>query len=314
VAREARTKLAIGARRPARIRMDRNGHGAANRPRHFAAGRCAVGNNVSVHSGAAPPRGTDNRHTSNTRILQAHPLRMGARDAGRRFVWVGAHTEWQAYPHALSPARRRHCRADDNSAGLGRGYPGGTSGDRSGRDFASGGQATFRLPSPHLLALPTDATSRDELYRAFEIQLARALVSQSFGRNAYTNRLASQEIVQWELARVGLVGPSITEATRDALATQLGGGAVQPLSTISLRTNSSRTGTTGATIMSLAFAFLDQTLGAGSVERLIPAMGRSTTLGEAIHAALQVEPGTLEEAWQSYLQGVVRRQEPPCCG
>jgi hypothetical protein len=54
--------------------------------------------------------------------------------------------------------------------------------------------------------------------------------------------------------------------------------------------------------MSLALHFLDQTLGAGTVERLIPAVGRSATLGEAIRTGLQVDPKTLEEAWQRYLQ------------
>jgi hypothetical protein len=180
---------------------------------------------------------------------------------------------------------------------------------RSGRDSFGSGPATLRLPSPYSLALPSDANSRDELYRAFEIRLAQMLVSQSLGRNSYMNRPASQEIVQWELARVGLVGPSFTEAARDALAAQLEAGTAQPLSTILLRSNSGRVDTTGAATLSLAFAFLDQALGTGAVERLIPAMRDNATLGDAIHTAFHVEPGTLEEAWQSYLQGVVGRQE-----
>ncbi len=194
----------------------------------------------------------------------------------------------------------------------GRGFLGGTaleSSARSGRDFFGGGQATLRLPSPYSLALPSDANSRDELYRAFEIQLAQMLVTRSLGRNSRMNRLASQEIVQWELAHVGLVGPSFTEAARDALAAQLEVGKVQPLSTIPLRSNSGRVDTTSAATLSLAFAFLDQALGTGAVERLIPAMRDNATLGDAIHAALHVESGTLEAAWQSYLQGVVGRQE-----
>ena len=198
----------------------------------------------------------------------------------------------------------------ENSAS-GRGFFSGTALEnpaRSDRDFL-GGPATLRLPSPYSLALPSDATSRDELYRAFEIQLAQMLVTRSLGRNSRMNRLVSQEIVQWELARVGLVGPSFTEAARDALAAQLETGKVQPLSTIPLRSNSGRVDTTGAATLSLAFAFLDQALGTGAVEGLIPAMRDNATLGDAIHAALHVEPGTLEEAWQSYLQGVVGRQE-----
>ena len=195
----------------------------------------------------------------------------------------------------------------------GRGFFSGTALEnsaRSGRDFL-GGQAALRLPSPYSLALPSDANSRDELYRAFEIQLAQMLVTRSLGRNSYMNRPASQEIVQWELARVGLVGPFITQATQAALAAKLEAGASPSLATISLRSNSFRVDTSGAATMSLAFAFLDQTLGTGSVERLIPAMRDSTTLGDAIHTALEVDPGTLESAWQDYLWDVVEHQDQP---
>jgi hypothetical protein len=177
---------------------------------------------------------------------------------------------------------------------------------RQGQGFFSRDQSpTLRLSSPSLLALPTDAKSRDELYRAFETQLARMVVTQAFGRNQYMNRLASQIIIQWELARVGLAGPFITEATKQALTAQFEAGVTQPLATISLRSNSFRVDTSGAARVSLALEFLDQTVGTGTVERLIPAMRDSTTLGDAIHTALQVDPGTLESAWQSYLQDVV---------
>jgi hypothetical protein len=54
--------------------------------------------------------------------------------------------------------------------------------------------------------------------------------------------------------------------------------------------------------MSFALAFLEQTLGSNTVERLIPAIGTSATLGEAIQTALQVDPATFEAAWQSYLK------------
>jgi hypothetical protein len=104
---------------------------------------------------------------------------------------------------------------------------------------------------------------------------------------------------------MGLAGPFITEATRHALAIKLDSGVRQPLAAISLRSNSFRADTSDAAIMSLGIAFLDQNLGTGAVERLIPAMGNSTTLGEAIHTAIQVDPATLESAWQNYLQDIM---------
>jgi hypothetical protein len=125
------------------------------------------------------------------------------------------------------------------------------------------------------------------------------------------NRLASQVILQWELARVGLAGPLITQATKQALATKLDAGATQPLAAISLRSDSFRVDTSDAAIMSLGIAFLDQNLGTATVERLIHALGNSTTLGEAIHTGIQVDPATLESDWQNYLQDIVRQTDQP---
>lgn len=160
------------------------------------------------------------------------------------------------------------------------------------------GQApTVRLVSPHLVGLPTDTVSRDELYRAFKIQLVQTLVARASGRGGYANRMPSSSIVQWELARVGLTDPAISEMTKRPLTSR-----PQPLEAISLRSNVARLDTSGELLMSLALHFLDQNLGAGTVERLIPAVGRSATLGEAIRRGLQVDPKTLEEAWQRYLQ------------
>jgi len=200
----------------------------------------------------------------------------------------------------------------ENSVNLGRGLFGESDSGfaRPGRDFfGAGGQTTVRLSSPHLLALPTDTNSRDELYRAFELRLAQALVSQAYGRNLYANRPASQAIIEWELARVGLTGPFITQATRSALMAKLEAGSMPPLATLPLRPNSFRADASSTAMMSLAFAFLDQTQGTGTVERLIPAMRGSTTLGDAIHAALLVDPATLESAWQNYLWDVARQQD-----
>ena len=179
----------------------------------------------------------------------------------------------------------------DNAPRLGRGSFGGDE------------PVTLRLPSPYIMALPTDANSHDEVYRVFESQLAQTLVLQAFGRNLYMNRLASEVILRWELARVGLAGPFITEATKHTLATKLQAGTAQLLAAISLRSNSFRADTSDAAMMSLAFAFLDQNLGTGAVERLIPALRDSTTLGDAIRTAFQVDPTTLESAWQNYLRG-----------
>ena len=170
---------------------------------------------------------------------------------------------------------------------------------------------TLRFSSPSLLALPTDANSRNELYRALEIRLAQAVVYQAFGRGLYMNRLASQAVVQWELARMGLAGPFISEATRQTLMTELEAGATQPLATMSLRSSSFRVDSSDAAMMSLAFEFLDQAQGADVVERLIPAMRNSATLGDAIRTALDVDPATLESAWQSYLLNVVEHQDQP---
>ena len=139
----------------------------------------------------------------------------------------------------------------------------------------------------------------------------RWLSLKHLGETCTMNRLASQVIMQWELARVGLTGPFITQATRAALTAKLEAGVTQPLATLSLRSNSFRVDASGAAMMSLAFAFLDQSQGTGSVERLIPAMRNSTTLGDAIHTALQVDPETLESAWQNYLRDVARQQDQP---
>ncbi len=202
----------------------------------------------------------------------------------------------------------------DFFSGNGLGNPNGSRQDFSGGNgqgntprldrgsLGGDGPVTLRLPSPYVMALPTDANSRDVVYRVFESQLARTLVLQALGRNLYTNRLASLAIAQWELARVGLIGSFITPSNINALAAKLESGVSQPLATIPLGSTSSRIDTSGQAFMSFALAFLEQTVGNGTVERLIPAIGTSATLGEAIQTALEVDPGTFEEAWQSYLK------------
>jgi hypothetical protein len=218
------------------------------------------------------------------------------------------------FDNSVSPRRGFFGNGVGNSNRSGQDFSGGNGLGylpRSGRGSFGDGPVTLRLPSPYLSALPTDTNSRDELYRAFETRLAQMVVSQAFGRNLSMNRLASQVIMQWELARVGLTGPFITQATRAALTAKLEAGVTQPLATLSLRPNSFRMDTSDAAMMSLAFAFLDQSQGTGTVERLIPAMRGSMILGDAIHTALQVDPETLEPAWQNYLRDVARLQDQP---
>ena len=177
---------------------------------------------------------------------------------------------------------------------------------RPGRGNAGDGSAAVRLASPYVVALPTDAASRDQVYRVFEVQLARTLVNQTLGRNLYVNRQASQAIVQWELARVGLAGPFITQANQSTLAAKLESGVEPPLATIPLRPTFSTADSSNQVIASFAFVFLEQTVGGGTVERLIPALGTSATLGEAIRTTLGVDPQTFEQAWQSYLKNAAK--------
>ena len=55
-------------------------------------------------------------------------------------------------------------------------------------------------------------------------------------------------------------------------------------------------------LLPLAFVFLEEQVGSGSVSRLIPAIGTSTNLGEAISKTLKVSPVSLEPAWRKYLR------------
>jgi len=67
--------------------------------------------------------------------------------------------------------------------------------------------------SPHLIGLPADARSRDELYRVIGTRAVQALVYEASGRHLNMQYWASQEIMRWELTRAGLAGPFITPAS-----------------------------------------------------------------------------------------------------
>ena len=175
-------------------------------------------------------------------------------------------------------------------------------------DFSYGLENGFilRLPSPHLIGLPADVPSHDELYRAVGTRVVQALVTSqvAYGRQLDMSYLSSQELVRWELAQAGLAGPFINEAITRTLASRLPVAAWPPLSALLLRPN--RVGiqsAPGEALVPLAFDFLGQQFGPGTVTRLLPALisARSRTLGDAIRSTLRVNPLSLEPAWQAYL-------------
>jgi hypothetical protein len=150
----------------------------------------------------------------------------------------------------------------------------------------------LKLPSPHLIGVPTDGHSRDELYRAVGTRVIQALVYETSDRHLNFKYLSSQSIVRWALVYAGLVGP----LTKDELARSL--ALTSQVSWPSLASMPIRQ--SGETLLPLAFSFIDEVYGPGYVLRLIPAMGASQTLGEAISTTLRVNPATLEAGWQQY--------------
>jgi Tol biopolymer transport system component len=172
-------------------------------------------------------------------------------------------------------------------------------------DFSYGYDYTgLKLPSPYLIGLPADAPSRQELYRAYEIRLVQALIYQASGQRLNMTYLSSKEFVRWELAQAGLAGPYIGEAITRTLITAPA-VARQPLGAISLRWRSLGLGAApGEVVMPLAFDFLEQQFGSGTVVRLLPALisNRISILGDAINLTLRINPATLEPAWQRYLR------------
>lgn len=168
-----------------------------------------------------------------------------------------------------------------------------------------GGETTFTLKilSPHLSGLPTDDVSREELYRAVEIQVVRELVMENWsGQRPRWNSVAYQQLLRWHLAQAGLARPFITPEITSTLTTAMRGGMWQPLSAVSLNTDSSGSETAGDAMVPLAFDFIAGHLGTDSLVKLTPAIADSPTLGDAIRAALRVNPMSLESDWQAYLR------------
>jgi hypothetical protein len=164
---------------------------------------------------------------------------------------------------------------------------------------------TLKLLSPHLASLPTDARSRDEFYRDVETRVVRELVLSSLGpdRRAAFNSVPVQQLTRWYLAQAGVSGPFITPDMTRALAAAVQSGTLPTLNNIVLERYSSRTETLfGETIIPLAFEFIARRLGAQALGRLAPALSNSPTLGEALRAALHVNPISLEPDWRDYVR------------
>jgi hypothetical protein len=108
------------------------------------------------------------------------------------------------------------------------------------------------------VGLPANVPSREELYRAYEMRLAQALVFEASGRRLNMAYLSSEEFVRWEMAEVGLTGPFINEAISHILFTT---PAIlrQPVNAISLRTRvMGLDASPGEAALPLAFDFLEQ--------------------------------------------------------
>lgn len=163
------------------------------------------------------------------------------------------------------------------------------------------GSFQLKFPSPQLFGLPADEPSRDEFYRALGTRVVEALVYEASGRHLNMADQAPQEIMRWELARAGLARPFVS----GSLAADLRTTSWLPLSSIPLRSRPTNQATgllERNVLLPLAFAFLEEQAGSGSVSRLLPAIGTSTYLGEAISKTLKVSPVSLEPAWNKFLR------------
>ncbi len=158
---------------------------------------------------------------------------------------------------------------------------------------------TIRFPSPHLLGLPTDKCSCDELHRAVGTRIVQDLVYEASGRRLDMSHPTAQAILQCELARAGLAGSPPTEEASRAIGGAWWAGW-SPLRVIPLHPSSSEKDTRPAqSLVPLALAFIEEHFGPGSVARLIPAM-TSDTLGQVIEKGMEIDPAVLESAWLAY--------------
>jgi len=171
-------------------------------------------------------------------------------------------------------------------------------------DFTYGfddGSFKLKFPAPQLFGVPADAPSREEFYRAIGTRMVEALVYEASGRRLNMAYQAPREIVRWELARAGLSGPFFNSVLTATLRT----AGWLPLAAIPLRTpwTNLNAGLPERNVMlPLAFVFLEEQIGPGSVTRLIPTIGASSSLGEAINKSLNVNAASLEAAWRKFLQ------------
>jgi len=157
----------------------------------------------------------------------------------------------------------------------------------------------LRLPSLHLLGLPTDACSRNELYRAIATEVVQALLYEASDQQLDLGCSVWQTIMHWELAQAGLAASPVAKAATHNEDTSFW-ETWQPLSAISLQSQTVQASETQPEpLLSRALGFIEEQCGAGAVARLAPAMSRAT-LGQAIRAGLEMNPATLESAWLSY--------------
>ena len=159
----------------------------------------------------------------------------------------------------------------------------------------------LKFPSPQLFGVPADAPSREELYRALGARVVQALVYEASNGDLRQAWAVWQEVMRWELARAGLAEPFFAGILTATLRTS----GFPSLASIPLRprsTNLEAGSSERDVILSLAFVFLEEEVGSGSVSRLIPAIGRSTNLGEAISRTLNVSLASLEPAWRKFLR------------
>jgi WD40-like Beta Propeller Repeat len=161
---------------------------------------------------------------------------------------------------------------------------------------------TLHLPSPHLLGMPTDKCSRDELYRAIAIKVIEALLDKASDQQLDTSHPAWQTILHWELAQAGLAASPVTQVTAQNEDTSFW-KIWRPLSAISLQPRTAQAADAQPdSLLPLALSFIEEQYGAGAVARLTPAASQPT-LGQAIREGLGINPAMLESAWLSFARG-----------
>ncbi len=173
-----------------------------------------------------------------------------------------------------------------------------TLGRPPGYSFSEG--TTLRLPAPHLLGLPADPNSRDEFYRALKIRVVQALVDRATDGRLQSGSVSAHMAMRWELARVGLSGPWLTGDLTRTLAAALQNGAWYPLETIRGREPASQLSQDTLTL--LAFGFLEEHFGPGSIVRAALAGQPDESVSHLILTVFQADPAALAIEWWKYLR------------